>query len=380
MGWAGNGWPFGFPQDLSYIHPALLRLGHPDIARSWIEFYRDRLENMREYTKRIYKADGAMWAWEFPIGPDSKLLSDGFPNYCQFEIHNAAYPARMAREASLHLREPEWSREIAWPVIRESARFFGSALKLEDDGTWGIQVEPSMGQDEMGGVNGKNYLCALFSARYALQTALVMANELGVTEPDFDRWRKMLSDGLAFGRLYDPETGICVTCEGQAGVDQMGREKHPVQLNPLIFLPMGKPDEAVLKAYERRYDLCAGVKEDTYYGWTLAAYWLAASHMGDPQGFVHEISQCLPGRYVDPDWIQIFETSGALGSSFYVTSHGLYLQALNDALVSDYWGETQIGAACPEEWQGAAFSRLRTSDGRIHTGRKEDGEWVVDSE
>ncbi len=377
MGWAGNCWPLGFPQDLSYIHPALLRLGHLDIARSWVEFYRDRLSNMQEFTKRVWGVDGAYWAWESPIGPDSKLLFDGSPNYFQYELHNAAYPVRMAWEASRHMRDPQWTRKFAWPVIRESARFFGSLLKPEMDGTWGIQVEPSTGQDEMGGINGKNYLCALYSARYTLQTALTAAAELGENEPAFDRWRAILKDGLAFGRLLDARTGLLATCEGTLGVDQLGKEKHPVQLNPLIFLPMGEPDAHVRRAYERRYDLCAGVKENVYYGWTLAAYWLAASHMGDAEGLLGELGRSLPGRYVDPDWIQIYETSGRPEHPFYVTSHGLYLQVLNDAFVSDYFGEPQIGAACPDEWQEASFGGLRTMDGSVFSGEKLKGEWQI---
>lgn len=377
MAWSGNGWPLGFPQDLSYIHPALLRLGHLDIARSWVEFYHERLANMQEFTKRIYGVDGAYWAWEYPIGPDSKLLSDGSPNYYQFEIHNAAYPARMAYEASRHLRDPQWTREIAWPVIRESARFLGALLKPEADGTWGIQVEPSSGQDELGGINAKNYLCALFSSKYTLQTALRVASALGESEPEFERWRGILRDGLAFGRLFDEKTGLLATCEGTMGAEQFGKEKHPVQLNPLIFLPMGRSDEHVVRAYERRYELCSGVKDNFYWGWTLAAYWLAASHMADADGLLKELEHALPGRYVDPDWIQIYETSGHTGSPYYVTSHGLYLQALNDAVVSDYFGEKQIGAACPNEWHNIRFACMRTMDGSVFSGKKSGGEWEV---
>ena len=377
MGWAGNGWPFHFPQDVSYIHPALLRLGHFDVARAWVDFYRRSLDNMIDYTKRVYRADGAMWAWEFPIGPDSRLLDGDSPNWCQFEIHNAAYPARMAREASLYLNDPAWSREVAWPVVRESARFLGSILVREDDGTWGIQLEPSFGQDEMGGHDGKNYLCALFSAQYALTTALAMADELEHDDAHFDRWRAILADGLAFGRLLDPDTNLLVTCEGLSGVEQLGREKHPVQLNPLTFLPLGKAYDHVVRAYQRRYDLCAGVREGRYHGWTLAAFWLAASHMGDAEGLQAELGQTRRGRYVDRDWIQIYETSGATQAAYYVTSHGLYLQALNDALVTDYWRWIQVGAACPDAWREARFAGLHAADGRILSGERAKGGWQV---
>ncbi len=379
-GWSGNGWPFHFPQDVSYIHPALLRLGHFDVARAWVDFYRRRLDDMAAYTQRVYGAEGAMWAWEFPIGPDSRLLADGHPNWCQFEIHNAAYPARMAREASLYLRDPAWSREVAWPVVRESARFFGSILERDDGGTWGIALEPSFGQDEMGGHNARNYLCALFSAQYALTTALAMADELDKDNAAFDRWRAILADGLAFARLHDPETDLLVTCEGLSGVEQLGREKHPVQLNPLTFLPLGKPFDHVIRAYQRRYELCAGVRDRHYHGWTLAAYWLAAAHMGDGEGLAHELGQALPGRYVDPAWLQIYETSASVHMPYYVTSHGLYLQALTDALVTDYWRWPQVGAACPDTWREARFSGLHVADGRVLSGHWTRQGWQVTQE
>lgn len=32
---------------------------------------------------------------------------------------------------------------------------------------------------------------------------------------------------------------------------------------------------------------------------------------------------------------------------YYVTSHGLFLQAIGDAFVSDYWYGEMIGKACP---------------------------------
>jgi hypothetical protein len=380
MGWSGDGWPFGFPQDLSYLHPALLRLGHHDIAKAWVEFYRDRLEMTVDITKRVYGLDGAMWAWEHPIGRDSKMLEGGAPNPYQFEIHNAAYPARMAREAARHLGDPAWAREVAWPVVRESARFFGSALTAEADGVYSLQVTPSMGQDEMGGENARNYLCALFSAQYALGQAVAMAGELGLAEPQLERWRAILKAGLAFDRLLDPAVGLRVTCEGVDGRRQIGREKHPVQLNPLTFLPLGPIDAVTRAAYHRRYELCAGVREDFFHGWTLAAYWLAASHMGDAEGLLHDLGRAVPGRYVDPDWIQIYETSGSYGMTFYVTSHGLGLQALNDALVSDYFGEVQIGAACPASWGEVSFGGLRTADRRVWSGQKQDdGGWQVSS-
>lgn len=60
-GFAGNSWPFPFPQDLSYIHSVLLSTGNMDIAKSWIEYFSERIEGMKAYTKRLLKVDGILF-------------------------------------------------------------------------------------------------------------------------------------------------------------------------------------------------------------------------------------------------------------------------------------------------------------------------------
>jgi len=67
MGWSGNSWEFHFPQDVSYIHPVLLRLGHYDIASSIVEFYKKHIEDMKKLTKRIYGVEGTYWHGNFLI-------------------------------------------------------------------------------------------------------------------------------------------------------------------------------------------------------------------------------------------------------------------------------------------------------------------------
>jgi len=397
-GWTGNMWNFHFPQDFSYIVPALLRLGHLDIVKAKVEFYRSMLDDAIRNTRRIYGVQGAMWPWEFPIGPNFELFRESFkdgneeeiceygsdgsiryaaPNWYQFEIHNSAYPARMAYETSLYLNDDKWTREVAWPIIRESTRFYVSIMNKEADGTWGIHVKPSMGQDEMGGHNEKNYLCALFSAKYCLKKALEMANRLGYGAEESGTWKRILEEGLAFKRLFSKKYGMYYTCESLLKFEPEMNQKHPVQLNPLTFLPLEELEPQTLKAYQERYELCPSVKKGIVMGWTLGAYWLAASHMRDAEAMLYELSQMLPKNYTDDDMIQIYESSGLYWSHYYTTTHGLYLQALNDALVSDYWGEVEIGAACPDRWKEVRFNNLYTKDGKVWSGEKVSQGWKV---
>lgn len=262
-GWTSNAWAFHFPQDFSYIAPVLLKLGHTDIMRAKLDYYCRQLDTMREYTRRIYHADGTMWAWEFPIGDDSHILPEDVPNHFQFEIHNAAYVVRMAWETALCLGDDDWAKTTALPIIFETAKFYLSILRREDNGSYGITLVPSMGQDEFGGEDAKNYLCALYAAEYSLKTALAAAEKYGA---DFDGAAKageILASGIAFGRLYNPEFGAYQTYECPPDEFRFGRMKHPVPLMPLTFLPkpVDELNAAELTAYRRRYDLCERAHE-----------------------------------------------------------------------------------------------------------------------
>lgn len=367
-GWTGNGWNYHFIQDFSYILPALLRLGHTDIAKAKVEFYHGRLEEGRKLAKKLYDAEGVFWAWEFPVGPGFDLYQNGAPNPYQFELHNGGYPARMAYETAMHLNDPKWTREIALPIITESARFYASVMTREADSTWGIHITPAMGQDEVGGFNARNYLCCLFSAKYCLKTAVKLSEALGLSGGEIDNWKKILGDGLAFTRVYDASAGIYRVSElAMGGKGGEFWQKHPVQLNPLFCLPFCETDEPLDRAYRKRHDLCYGMKEGFVPGWTLGAFWVAASHMQDGDAMLSAMEQSLAYRYTDKDMLQFYESSGYVWMQYYTTTHGLYLQAVNDALASDYWGNIQIGSALPSAWERASFHHLHTMDGESGT-------------
>lgn len=329
-GWTSNAWAFHFPQDFSYIAPVLLKLGHTDIMRAKVEYYRRQLDTMREYTRRIYHADGTMWAWEFPIGDDSHILPDDVPNHFQYEIHNAAYVSRMAWETALCLDDSDWAKNTALPIIFETAKFYLSILRREDDGSYGITLVPSMGQDEFGGEDAKNYLCALYAAEYSLKTALAAAERYGAAFDGAAKAKEILKAGIAFGRLYNPEFGAYQTYECPPEEFRFGRMKHPVPLMPFTFLPKptGELNAAELTAYRRRYDLCERAHEHFFSGWTLFDYLLAEARMGDVDAFRKDFDEIRISDNADPELTAIYETCRGHACAYYITSHGLLAQAV----------------------------------------------------
>ena len=342
-GLSGNAWGFSFPQDISYIHPLFLSTGNTHIARSMIEYCYNRLDEMKAYTQRLFGVDGLFVPWEFPYGPIEGYHEPAPPVIFCYEIHNPAYLARMAYETAVFTNDENWTKQYAVPLIKEIALFYKSICTKGDNGLWDIFITPSIGQDEMGGANQKNYLCALFSAQYSFQRAI----DYGLDEDG--TYQNILSDGLNFPGLLSPR-GFYYTCAG-TGEEDFGKQKHPVQLNDLAFLPLHTaPQEPSVAAYNLRYEITQNANRPFFHGWTLGEFLLAGSRVGDTLQWMKDWNNVRKSDYTDKDWIQIYETSGAHNMSFYNTTNGLFAQSLLNNLVTDWFGHLEIGRCNP--WQG----------------------------
>ena len=342
-GLSGNAWGFSFPQDISYIHPLFLSTGNTYIARAMIEYCYNRLDEMKAYTQRLFGIGGLFVPWEFPYGPIEGYHEPKPPVIFCYEIHNSAYLARMAHETAVFTNDENWTKKYAIPLIKEIALFYKNITSKGEDGLWDIFITPSIGQDEMGGANQKNYLCALFSAQYSFQRAI----DYGLDTDGI--YQTILKDGLNFPVLLS-DRGFYYTCMG-AGEKDFGKQKHPVQLNDLAFLPLHTaPQEPSVTAYNLRYEITQNAKRPFFHGWTLGEFLLAGSRVGDPLQWKKDWNNVLPSDYTDKDWIQIYETSGAHNMSFYNTTNGLFAQSLLNNLVTDWFGKLEIRRCNP--WQG----------------------------
>ncbi|MEX2569391.1 MAG: hypothetical protein WD431_25850 [Cyclobacteriaceae bacterium] len=346
MGLTGNAWPFYFPQDVSFIHPILLATGNLDIAKSWIEIWADGLYGMKEYTKRLFNVEGVLCPWNFPYDGFNGYHDPVPPNKAFYEIHNSGYLARMAYETAIFVNDENWTKKYAVPLVKETALFYKNISHKGTDGLWHIYVKPSFGQDETGGINQEDYLCALFSAKYCFQKAI---------EYDLDddgSYQKILSEGLAFPSLKSTK-GYYFTNRG-SGENDLGKQKHPVQLNDLAYLPVNPEitDPSSI-AYNLRYEITKDANIPFFYGWTLGEFLLAGSRIGNVKEWEKDWSNLRKSDYVDPDWIQVYETSGHHTVAYYNTTNGLIAQSLLNNLVSDWFGILEIAKCNP--WKGKVF-------------------------
>ncbi len=346
MGLTGNGWPFSFPQDLSYVQPMLLSTGNIPIAKSMIEYFSERLQGMKDYTRRLINSDGIFCPWLFPYGKFEGYHDPSPPNIYYYEIHNSGYLSRMASETAIFVNDSVWSSKYAIPLIKETAKFYKSICKKESDGLWHLFVKPSMGQDEMGGADQKDYLCALYSAQYCFKQAI--AHKLDVE----GIYAAILRDGLAFNTLLS-EKGCYFSCYG-SGEKDFGTQKHPVQLNELAYLPVNNaPSKPASIAYMQRYEITINSKRPYFTGWTLGEFLLAGSRYGNSKEWLKDWDNLLKSGNIDPDWIQVYETCGNYKASYYNATNGLIAQSLLNNVVSDWYGKLQIARCFP--WKGEVW-------------------------
>lgn len=358
-GLSGNMFPFHFVQDMEYIAPALLMLGHGDIVKKWVEHFARQIPTMRQYAQHLWpSAQGVCPPWELPFGAIEGYHSPCVPVVYCYEPHNVGYLCRMAAEVAEFFDDAVWTQQIAKPLIQECAAFYLAFASKGTDGLWHLRWSPCVGQDEAGGQNKSDYLCSLYSARYCFKVMVRFGWD------DTGTYAAILRDGLCFATLRSTRG----TYHTVRGADDFGRQKHPVQLDGITYMPAASaPETPELLAYQLRHEITAGARIPFYEGWTLGQFLLAGANLGDPAGWLQDWAQMRASNYVDPDWVQIYETSGQTEKSFYMATHGMILQSLIRCWVNDYWGPIQV-AACPIWRDGVAFGGIHTRCGAQVSG------------
>lgn len=363
-GLAGNAWPFPFPFDSGCRHPLLLWAGQINAAKKWIEFWHSRIEGLKEYTKRFYNREGIFMPHVFPYGSAFGYHDPGVPNNYYYPVYNSALMVRMADQTAVMANDPEWSTTYARPLIEQAATFYLQGLEKGSDGFWHLHLVPSISLDESGDVDKADYFSGLVSAQFALQKAI----EYGLDTDN--RMREVLNDGLALSPLV-AENGVYQNHIGH-NLKDFGKQKHPDQLFPLAHTPLGsRPDEPTRKAHELRYEIAAGASESRFIGHTLGEFILASARMKDVEGWRKDWSMILPRQYADPDLIQFYESTGN-NLSYYITTHGLFAQALLETTVSTWWNDLDLASCIP--WSGTVrFGNIRTLLGVNVSGEVKDG-------
>jgi hypothetical protein len=371
-----NIWGFYFPQDVYFLVESAPRLGHGDrgalAAQSWLDY----LPMVRTYGKRLMGVDGAYYPWTPPFQDWERFEVDGVVGADSYELHNPAYVLAIAWHHWLHTRDRDFLRRFL-PVISGVFEFYRNISAKSAAGTWDIYHERARGQDEASSTEGKlrNLLCAGFSAEYSARAYVAACETLGVDGGELlAHARDIATHGMTRATLMRKE-GWFTTYEGDVRPRQA--QKHPVQLNPIAYLPMPEmtePGSPCHTAWQNRYELTHQAKKPFTAGWTIGEFALASARMRAPAELEKDLRAIQPCRSADPRWIQFYESSYQEGwhlmKAYYFPMSGLYLQALTDCLVQDWRGYVDLFACLLPEWveRGVRLHGFRARGGVAVSG------------
>lgn len=364
-------WPSYFPQDFFYAYENTFRANHMEQAVGTSEFWFDNIQHARDYAGYQFKLKGAVYPWTPPVFDWHNYHIDGeVPNGCYYELHNSAYVAKMCWDYYLHSCDEEYLKEKAYPVIVEIARMYASMTTIKD-GRAQILYTPNRSQDEY---TSKENLPNLFDTMVSAEWTLSLARDLAVRFDDSEiisMCDKILTAGYVYDRLeYD---NIYVVYEGDTRV--LDFQKHPVQLNPLTWLPISRffEDQRTINYHTRRYDICRGYKDASSTAWTLGQFMLASSRLRRPEEFAKDIQNIHRCKIMDPGYIQTFESSRK--APHFLTTIGLFMQAITDTLVQTHNGFAEFFPCILPEWKGLeiGFTTLRLPGGFLASGNHLNG-------
>ena len=379
-----NIWGFTYPQDVYYVMENLLPAGHFERYEKSLQYWLDILPEVKKYSKRIMGVEAGFYPWTPPYTQWDEYEKHDVVGHNSYEMHNPAYVAAMVWHYYEKTADIEALRKY-FPVLEEVWRFYESILYENEQGRYYVFHPLGTGQDEAhDGQASKNLLCASYSAEYALKKYL-KAIEL-IAEYDkylAEKAKKILEAGLD-REANMKENGMLASFIGDDR--PANRQKHPVQLNTITFLPMGEnvtPGSPAEVAYEHRHSLTTEALKPVTHGWTYGAFLLASSRMRSPEGFKTDINAVQYYAGADPRWIQFYEYTfwerWHLKLAYYFPTQGLYQQAYTNAIVQDWRGYADIFACLLPEWkkEKIAFKGLRVTGGAKVSGQWDNGSFSV---
>ncbi|TVQ11167.1 MAG: hypothetical protein EA361_12995 [Bacteroidetes bacterium] len=355
-----NIWGFTFPQDVYYVAENLTRTGHFERYEKSMQYWLDILPEVKRYSQRIMGIDGSYYPWTPPFAMWDEYEKDGVVGTDSYQIHNPAYVAAMVWHYYQRTGDKEFLKKY-FPIMEEVWRFYSQVLHKSDRGTYDVFHDAATSQDErFRQIDAKNYLDASLSAEYTLRNYLLAAEILDNADPHLvEKAREIKKAGLERDALLN-QYGYYNTFEGDDRAKNS--QKHPVQLNAITFVPMADHGLAQpsVTAWKNRYDLTHQARKPISEGWTYAAFALSSSRMGSPEGLNSDLSAIQYCAHADPRWIQFYEYTfwerWTLSTAYYFVTHGLYQQALSDAIVQDWQGFVDIFSSILPQWADQRFS------------------------
>jgi hypothetical protein len=326
----------------------------------------------------VCKREGVFFPWAAPFENIDGFEVNGPTNADTYQFHNAAYVFAMVWESFLVSRDENFlSRHFG--LLEGVVRFYNANTELPEQGGAIFRNDdvPLRSQDEgtPRGALTVQPLCSVWSSLYTFRAWLEACRILNRGDAKLRaRVETILERGYDFGPLRRDDGTLRTSATDSR---EHGRQKHPIQLTPLTWLPLADwmDDPGVVASWRHRHYLCKLTRVPTSLGWTIAHFIFASARMRDGAAVQHDLALVQRARYADPEWIQFYECSNRWGwtarLAYYFVTIEVVAKAMLECVVQDCRDAIEFFPAILPRWEGRplAFQRLHLRGGLIARGR-----------
>lgn len=317
-----------------WMYPAMLLL-HPEMAESMIRYRYNRLQAAKK-NAFTYGYKGAMYPWESAATgvEETPVWALTGP----FEHHITADVAIAAWQYYLMTQDKEWLKNIAWPILKETATFWVSRVEKNNQGQY--TINNVVGADEWAeNIDNDAFTngAAIMNLRYAAKAAQVLGEKAPTS------WTT-IADNIYIGSMSNGVIREHDTYQGemikQADVNLLSY--------PLGIITDKKQQQRNLDYYKKKIPL-----KDTP-AMTQAIYSLLYARLGDEKEAYHWFKDAYMSN-IQPPFRVIAECKGG-HNPYFITGAGGILQTVLmgfGGLQIDEAGALQVlQSSCPSQWSG----------------------------
>lgn len=378
-GWGGGYWY----QNTRELYWSLLPANHIELCQPLYNLYKSVLPVEKEMTKKIFGVDGAQYEETMMIDGNGDKI--GNPYTCLYLTTGIELSLQLYKHY-LFTRDENFLRDVVYPVMIETSRFYLNWVKKEEDGLY--HIYPTSGKETYWRV--KDAITDLVAIRRMFPIFIELSKRLEQAQDIIPKLQDVLNNLASYP--VDEENNRWLPC--------IFLKNPPYTGNPIlerIYTPQNtshsinemKNSENIECEIIYPWELAGFGREyyemaiNTYHarhwkqphcGWDQSAIW--AARLGLADDAVNDIVQHCRGsqRWPQGFWSSPAGTYWANGlvDAPYFDSSGVNAMSTSEMLLQSHDGIIRVFPAVPKNWNG--IFQLRAERGFMVTSERSSGQ------
>ncbi|MEU3647330.1 hypothetical protein AB0E59_28380 [Lentzea sp. NPDC034063] len=331
------------------VYNSFLASNHVDLMNTFNNLYSRNYSALKAYTQTRYGVDG-LWVPE-TMGWDGNARGTINSDYTK-NVLSTGYEAAFNMYLQYrYTNDANYLRDVAYPYIREVAKFYSRTLSVDSSGKY--YMANSNSHETYWNV--RNAITDLAAVRSLFPIALTVSQQLGVDANLRPEWQRILDNLVA----YPQENGAYLPHQPPLSQTRNGENVASELIWPYNVTGLGYPDyQTALNTWNSRPFPYGNV-------WANDAVQAARLGLGD---------QTFTGMKRMLQQYQNYSNGFTNNTNGVFEYHGVHLSAMNEALLQSYNDKIRVFPAAPNNSSFVGKFTLLAKNGFLVSSEREANE------